>query len=55
MHPDLKLYPYLECPECGKICRPVDVKNRKCYYEKHSCEAEDNYQFAIDEEGNLVE
>ncbi len=52
----LETYDTLECPECGKLCKPKKVlKNGTVVYEKHGCNNDDNYSFAIDANGDLIE
>lgn len=53
---DLSSYDKLECPDCDKLCSPKKVlKNGTVVYEKHPCNNADDYSFAIDINGDLVE
>jgi len=58
---ELKKYDDLECPNCGRICKPVRIlKSGTVAYETHYCESK--YQvfggtsthFKINAEGELV-
>ena len=55
----IKEYDNLDCPNCGKSCKPVGVsKNGTVKYKNHWCETPgfgNNYQFSIDKDGNLIE
>lgn len=59
MKEDLSKYDNLECPHCGKLCKPVkELKNGTVVYESHECTyagGRDKYFFAIDVNGDLIE
>lgn len=58
---ELKKYDALECPTCGRECKPDGIRvNGTIIYETHSCKApyalmSKDAHFEIDVTGELVE